>query len=57
MDQAKVEKCTTGTNSSNYQESEGHLTGETPQLGPSDDVKAANQSTKKRVTWTKGKGV
>ena len=53
MDQAEVEKCTTGTNSAHPQASSGHLNEETPQLGPSDSVEATNQTKKKRVTWTR----
>ena len=53
MDQAEVEKCTTGTNSAHPQASPGHLNEETPHLGPLDNVEAANQSKKKRVTWTR----
>ena len=52
MDQAEVEKCTTGTNSAQPQASLGHLNEETPQLGPTDIVEPTSQSEKKRVTWT-----
>ena len=53
MDQADVEKCTTGTNSTHPQASSGHLNEETIQLGPSDSVETTNQTKKKRVIWTR----